>query len=121
MPPVAAAAPTPPNSAVVASPLGSVLAAIVDDARADLARRLSAPVEQIELVEVRTVVWPNPGLGCPRPGMVYKQVPMVGMLIRLRSAGRLFDYHGGDGKAPCLCERVQLRGVAVETPRAGDL
>jgi len=42
---------------------------------------------------VRDVIWTNPGLGCPQPGMVCKQVPFDGLLIRLESGGQLFDYH----------------------------
>jgi hypothetical protein len=74
-------------------------------AKADLARRRAIAPEAIVVVEVRDVVWPDAGLGCPRPGMAYKQVPVDGLLIRLESGGQLFEYHSGGGKPPFLCEQ----------------
>jgi hypothetical protein len=85
-------------------PLDPALQAQVDLARADLARRQSVAIDAIELVEVRTVIWPDGGLGCPRPGMVYLQVLVDGLLIRLRLGGQAFDYHGDGIKPPFLCE-----------------
>jgi hypothetical protein len=111
------AAPTPPNSAVVATPLGPGLAAMVDVARADLARRQSVAIEAVELVEVRSVVWPDRGLGCPRPGMVYPQVQVDGLLIRLRVGDRTFDYHGDGVRPPFLCEK-RTDGRATPPPGA---
>jgi hypothetical protein len=98
-------APIPPNSVVVATPLSPGLVAIVDAARADLARRQSVALEAVELVEMRTVVWPDGGLGCPRPGMVYPQVQVDGLLIRLRIGDRTFDYHGDGIRPAFLCEQ----------------
>ncbi len=73
-------------------------------AQEDLAKRLSVPAEQIELVEVRNVVWPDKGLGCPQPGMAYTQVQVDGQLIRFRAGGRLYEYHSGGNRPPFLCE-----------------
>ena len=73
-------------------------------AQEDLARRLAVPADQIELVEVRDVVWPDKGLGCPQPGMAYLQVQVDGLLIRLRAGGRLYEYHSGGDRPPFLCE-----------------
>jgi hypothetical protein len=89
------ATPAPPDSAMVR---------LVSSARADLAKRRGVAVDAIEVVEVRSVTWPDPSLGCPQPGMAYKQVPVDGVLIRLRVDGTIFDYHGGGGRAPFLCE-----------------
>jgi hypothetical protein len=78
--------------------------AMVERARADLQRRMSIPAEEIALVEFKAVVWPDSSLGCPRPGMVYTQVQRDGVLIRFEAQGRLFEYHGGSGREPFLCE-----------------
>ena len=78
--------------------------AMVERARADVQRRFSVPPEEIALVEFRAVVWPDSSLGCPRPGMVYTQVQRDGVLIRFEARGRLFEYHGGSGREPFLCE-----------------
>jgi len=77
---------------------------LVDGAIADLAGRLAIDGDQIEVVEAKAVVWPDGGLGCPEPGVVYTQVQREGLLIQLRVGKRLYNYHGGGGRAPFLCE-----------------
>jgi hypothetical protein len=112
-----APAPIPPNSVVVAPPLGPGITAVVDTARADLARRRSVAIDTVELVQIWTVVWPDGGLGCPRPGMVYPQVQVDGWLIRLRVGAQMFDYHGDGIRPPFLCEKSP-DGTAVPAPAA---
>lgn len=87
----------------------------VEQARADLAARLDLPPDEIEVVAVEMVVWPDAGLGCPQPGMAYVQVPQDGYRIRLRAGGRLYAYHGGGNRGPFLCEQGQ-KGSGI-TPR----
>jgi hypothetical protein len=79
-------------------------ARLVRQAREDLAKRLSSPAEEILLVELSAVVWPDGSLGCPRPGVEYPQVEREGSLIRLRVGKKLYRYHSGGGRAPFLCE-----------------
>jgi hypothetical protein len=90
--------------AVAPTTLDPALAQAVEAARADLAQRRSIASASISVVEVREVTWPDPGLGCPRPGVAYKQVPVDGLLIRLKAEGRMFEYHSGGTKTPSLCE-----------------
>ena len=85
-------------------PLDSGLPQFVRQAQEDLVKRLAVPVEQIELVEVQSVVWPDKGLGCPQPGLLYPQVQVDGLLIRFRVGGRLYEYHSGGNRPPFLCE-----------------
>jgi hypothetical protein len=80
------------------------LQGFVSQAMADLAERLEVGVEQIEVVEAKAVVWPDGGLGCSQPGVVYTQVQREGALIRLRVENRVYNYHSGGG-ALFLCER----------------
>ena len=87
-------------------PVEPGLEGLANRAREDLARRLSIPVEQIEVLESKSVVWPDGGLGCPEPEMAYTQVPVEGVLIRLRAEGRVYSYHGGEGRPLFLCERA---------------
>ena len=75
-------------------------------AREDLAKRLGIVVDQIELMHVEHVTWPDASLGCPLPDMRYKQVPQDGLLIRLRSQGREYEYHSGGNRGPFLCEQM---------------
>ena len=100
-----AQSPTNPIGVAVPAPFDPALTALVERAKADLSQRRAVAIESITVVEVRSVTWPNPGLGCPQPGMAYKQVPVDGLLIRLESGGQMFNYHSGGSKAPFLCEQ----------------
>jgi hypothetical protein len=77
--------------------------ALVAQARADLARRLSLEPGAVAFVKLEEVVWPDGSLGCPRPGVEYPQVPQDGVRIVLRAADRSYDYHAGAGRPPFLC------------------
>ena len=81
------------------------LAAMVDEARADLARRLSIRPETIDVLEATSVVWRDSSAGCPEKGMVYLQVLTPGARIRLEVGGRQYSYHSREGHTPFLCER----------------
>jgi hypothetical protein len=78
--------------------------ALVASAREDLSRRLSVAPGDITFVAFKSVVWPDSSLGCPRPDMMYTQVQRDGFLIRFEVSGRSYQYHGGSGRAPFLCE-----------------
>lgn len=86
------------------SPPASGLERLVEQARADLARRSSIPLERISVVEAAGVVWPNSAMGCPQPGMAYLQVPTDGSRIILEADGRRYDYHYGGRRGLFLCE-----------------
>lgn len=77
----------------------------VDQAVSDLAARLGVPAAAITVVSTETVVWPDKGYGCPRPGMVYAQVLSEGIRIVLSAGGVQYRYHSGDGRPPFLCEQ----------------
>ena len=87
----------------------SGLERLIDEARADLARRSSVPPETIEVVEAAGVVWPNSAMGCPQPGMAYLQVPSDGAKIVLEAAGRRYEYHYGGRRGLFLCEAAKRR------------
>jgi hypothetical protein len=76
----------------------------VSEAIADLAGRLGVAPAQIEVVSVEAVVWPDGGLGCPQPGMMYPQVLQDGLRIQLAVDGVVYQYHSGGRRAPFLCE-----------------
>lgn len=76
----------------------------IDKAIADLAQRLSIPATQINFLEAREVVWPDASLGCPQPNMVYAQVPVDGLLIRLGVGKEMYFYHTDGTADPFLCE-----------------
>jgi hypothetical protein len=87
-------------------PIDSGLHSLVDQAKADLAQRLSISVDQIELVEAKAVTWPDASLGCPQPGMLYKQVPEDGALMILQAQERIYEYHSGGSRGLFLCEKL---------------
>jgi hypothetical protein len=72
----------------------------------DLAGRLKVPMEEIELVSVEEVVWPDTSLGCPQPGMVYLQVLQEGSWIQLIYDGQVYSYHSGGMRDLFLCEQT---------------
>ncbi len=79
---------------------------LIDEAKSDLAQRLEIPIHQIILVEAKEVVWPDSSLGCPQPGMVYKQVPEDGALIILQVSDKNYEYHIGGNRGVFLCEKL---------------
>jgi hypothetical protein len=79
---------------------------LVDQAADDLATRLSIDRSTIETVSAQYVTWPDKGLGCPQPGMVYLQVTVDGALIELAVDGTTYSYHSGGTKAPFLCQKT---------------
>jgi len=77
----------------------------VDAAVTDLAARLGVAREAVAVVDAATTVWSDDSIGCPQPGMRYRQVPQDGALIRLEAGGRAYRYHlGGRRTDPFLCE-----------------
>lgn len=103
----------------IPTPSDPDLKKLITQANGDLAGRVSVPVDQIEVLEARAVVWPDASLGCPQPGMRYKQVPVDGALIRLRANGQVYEYHRGGSRGLFLCE--QPLKVQKGTPPQIDL
>ena len=87
----------------------------------DLAERLDVSIDDIGLVEFALVTWGDPSLGCPQPGMKYKQVPVDGYLIRLAYEGRIYNYHGGGSRDPFLCETSGVDLNIAPPPGSTDI
>ncbi len=94
-----------PTSPTVPTPSSPYLQGLLTAAKENLAEQLGIPTEQIDLVELSPVVWPDGGLGCPEPGVAYTQVQQEGLLIRLRVGKRVYPYHSGGGSPPFLCQQ----------------
>ena len=86
------------------SPDTAIQNPLITQAKEDLAERLGIPTAEIKLLSFEEVVWPDASLGCPQPGMRYKQVPYDGALIRLSVEGQVYDYHSGGSRGVFLCE-----------------
>ena len=96
-------------------PYDPALQPLVEQAMLDLALRLGVTMEQIEVIEVQAVVWPDASLGCPQPGMAYIQLPHDGTLIRLKVEGMVYEYHSGGDRDPFLCEpTIKAKSTSIQ-------
>jgi len=84
-------------------PHRGLIGAPIEQAREDLAQRLGMDIEEIEVVMVEAVEWPDASLGCPQPGMMYAQVITPGYRILLRAGDKTYEYHS-DYKRAILCQ-----------------
>jgi hypothetical protein len=91
---------------------------LVEEAVADLADRLSLERAAIELLGFEQVTWPDASLGCPQPGMQYRQVPVDGYRILLKAQGREYAYHGDGRRGPFYCPVPAAPADPVADPRA---
>lgn len=69
----------------------------------DLVGRLGIDVNEIQVVAIQQVDWPDAGLGCPFPGQVYAQVITPGYLITLGADSKTYTYHSGLLSKIVLC------------------
>lgn len=93
--------------------------AVTDAAKADLAERLGVLPEDVSVVQVRQVDWPDTALGCPEEGMAYSQVIVPGLQVLLQVAGRVFDYHAGSDGQAFLCPSDERDGGYDFVPPPG--
>jgi hypothetical protein len=77
---------------------------VVEQAKADLTKRLGVAAEQVRVVSSDEVTWPDGSLGCPEPGMHYTQALVPGRRTVLEVGGKQYAYHSGGQRAPFLCE-----------------
>jgi hypothetical protein len=83
---------------------------LIEQAKQDLAKRSTALlITQINVIEAKTLVWPDSSLGCPQPGMRYKQVPEDGALIVLEADGITYEYHSGGRRGVFLCQKASTK------------
>ena len=85
----------------------------------DLSRRLLVTRDQIEVVDVREVSWPDGALGCPEDGVLYTQAVVEGTQVLLRVDGRVYDYHAGDDGRSFLCASDEKDGGYDFVPPPG--
>ncbi|MEI2688454.1 MAG: hypothetical protein V9H69_01580 [Anaerolineae bacterium] len=60
----------------------------------DLSSRLAVASENIAVIEINEMDWPDASLGCPAPDMAYAQVITPGAQVILESGGQTYDYRG---------------------------
>ncbi|NJN97125.1 MAG: hypothetical protein HC875_25045 [Anaerolineales bacterium] len=92
----------PAEGAAPASPgSDAALAAAI----ADLTKQSGVPSDQITVVSVEPMEWPDASLGCPQEGMMYAQVITPGYLIVLEAQGQQYEYHTDQGTNVVLCQK----------------
>ena len=108
--------PMTPNQAQP-DPTDPTIAKQVTQVKEDLAQQLSIAPDQINLVAVEFMVWPDASMGCPRPDMAYAQVLQDGMRIQLRVGQKIYHYHRGGNRPFFLCENPAKIGGDSLAPR----
>jgi hypothetical protein len=58
-----------------------------------LARKLKIPPDQILVLRVTSVIWPDASLGCPKHGITTARVETPGFNILLEAAGNTWPFH----------------------------
>jgi len=87
---------------------------------ADLATRLAIGEEDVEVLRVESVTWPDAAIGCPEEGEVYAQVIVEGTRVLLQVGERIYDYHAGDDDMIFLCPSEDRDGGYDFVPPPGD-
>jgi hypothetical protein len=73
-------------------------ASILDPVVAEVARVAGVPIDQVTVLSARAMTFPDAGLGCPEPGMVYAQVLVDGYKILAEAGGTTYDYRGSGAR-----------------------
>ena len=77
---------------------------LIEKAKEDLAQHLFISTTEINVLDVREVVWSNASLGCPQPGMAYADVLTPGYLIILIASNINYEYHASKSSDAFYCE-----------------
>lgn len=83
---------------------------LVELAKEHLANRKGIDKEQITVLSVKAVDWPDASLGCPEPGMFYAQVITPGYGIVLSHDGERYEYHTDRSSRVVLCQQQSPAG-----------
>lgn len=91
-----------PSGSAAPGPI-NLPASIVGPVLAEIARVAGVPVDQVIVRSAQSVTFPDGGLGCPVPGMVYTQVLVDGFKLVAEAGGKTYDYRGTgpDSFRPC--------------------
>ena len=96
----------------------SVMDALVEQAKEELAQQLSIPVNEIDLIEAEATTRPDASLGCPQAGMTYAQVVTPGYRILLEANGQVYAYYADSNKQLINCENFVLPTIPI---KPGDI
>ena len=77
---------------------------VVKLAREDLASRKGIDKDDITVVNIEPVDWPDASLGCPEPGKMYAQVITPGYRILLSYKKEKYKYHSDKENRVVYCD-----------------
>jgi hypothetical protein len=105
-------------------PLDPIEASMVEFSARDAGRTLGVAEEDVQLVSLITVDWPDSSVGCPRPNADYADEVTPGYRMVFRAGADTLIYHTSIRQAVrCAPQEEILPGVlreALATPEAGD-
>jgi hypothetical protein len=78
-------------------------ASILDPIIDEVARDAGVLRDQVRVVSAEAMTFPNAGLGCEQPGMMYTQVQVDGYRVVLDAGGISYDYRGTGSRPPRRC------------------
>jgi hypothetical protein len=86
-----------------------VMQPMIEQIRADAAQRAGVALDDVKVLTIESVTWPDGSLGCPEPGMMYTQALVRGHRVRVDVAGTTLLYHTGTQSTFVHCppERAQ--------------
>lgn len=96
-----------------------VIAAIEAAAQAE-----GVQTDEVSLLDVNEVTWPDSGLGCGEPGVSYLQVLTPGYRVVVWAGGRRVIYHttrGAEAVSVVPCSSARSKEYSVETLAGGML
>ena len=77
---------------------------LIDSGKEDLSQKLGVKKDEIRLMQIELVDWPDASLGCPQLGMFYAQVITPGYRIILEGRGKSYTYHS-DYRRAISCQK----------------
>jgi hypothetical protein len=87
----------------------------------DLAGRTGLPASSIQIMSIAPETWPNPSLGCPKPGVLYAQVITRGYRVVLSAGGALYEYHTDQGTRAVTCLPPNPTTPGVQSTTVGTI
>ncbi|MFT4629224.1 MAG: hypothetical protein ACI8PV_000333 [Dinoroseobacter sp.] len=91
---------------------------LISTAKQDLAKDLDLDLKEIKVLSASPVTWRSGALGCPKPGEVYTQALVPGVLIVLGAQSKHYRYHGKRHGLASLCPNPRAESPA---PSSNDI
>lgn len=107
MPPTSQAVPVP-TAQLTGIPASEAPRAALK-AREDLAQKLNIPVDEITIVSVEQVEWPDGCLGVHTPGIMCIQVITPGYRVILEANGELYEYRTNENGSQVILAGAPIR------------